>query len=145
MALLPDVFVPEDAEDNPFAPIDAGWYEAEITKSELKTTNDKEGKYVALTFKVTEGEHLGRMLFANLNIVNKSDVAVKIARSDLKKICIAAGMDPEAGLEDTVDLHNVPMKVLVSLKPANANWPAKNELKDFKDASFDPEDETLTE
>lgn len=141
MALLPDVFVPDDAEDNPFGVLDAGWYEAEIVKSEMKTTNDKEGKYLSLTFKITEGEKVGRLIFANLNLVNKSDVAVKIARSDLKKICKAVGL--EGDLEDSVDLHNIPLKVLVSVKPANANWPEKNELKDYREASFDPEDESL--
>ena len=141
MALLPEVFVPEDAEDNPFGTLPAGWYEAAITKSEMKATNDGTGKYLSLTFKVTEGDKVGRMLFANLNLVNKSDVAVKIARSDLKKICAACGI--QGDLEDSVDLHNIPMKVLVSVKPANANWPEKNELKDFKDASFDPEDESV--
>jgi Protein of unknown function (DUF669) len=141
MALLPDVFVPEDAEDNPFGVLDAGWYEAEITKSEMKITNDKEGKYLALTFKITEGEKQGRFVFANLNLVNKSDVAVKIARSDLKKICNAVGLPGD--LEDSVDLHNIPMKVLVSVKPATAQWPEKNELKDFKDVNFDPYSEDL--
>jgi hypothetical protein len=141
MALLPGVFVPEEAEDNPFAPIDQAWYEAEIIKSEMKTTNDKEGQYLALHFKILEGEKEGRLVFANLNLVNKSDVAVKIARSDLKKICAAVGH--EGDLEDTVDLHNIPMMIFVTLKPATAQWPAKNEIKNYKDIDFDPDAEEL--
>lgn len=130
MALLPDVFVPEEAEDSPFAPIPADWYEAEIVKSELKTTSDKTGKYLALTFKVTDGEHEGRMLFTNLNLVNKSEVAVRIARSDLKAICAAVGHEDE--LEDSEDLHNSPLMIKVSIKPETAQWPAKNEIKSYK-------------
>ena len=139
MALLPNVFVPDEAEENPFAPIAAGWYLGEIIKSELKDTKNKDGKYLALTFKVVEGDHEGRLIFTNLNIVNKSDVAVKIARSDLKAICGAVGF--EGDLEDTVDLHNVPMMVKVSLKPETAQWPAKNELKNFKPEDWTPETE----
>lgn len=140
MAILPNVFVPDEAEDNPFAPIPADWYTGEIIKSELKDTKDGTGKYLALTFKVLEGDHANRLIFTNLNLVNKSDVAVKIARSDLKAICGAVGLEGE--LEDTVDLHNQPMKIKVSVKPETAQWPAKNELKDFKSDDWEPETTT---
>lgn len=129
MALLPDVFVPDEAEDDPFAPIPAVWYEADIIKSELKTTKDKKGKYISLHFKIAEGAHKGRLVFTNLNIVNASDVAVKIARSDLKKICGACGITGE--LEDTVDLHNITIGIKLSIKPESSQWPAKNEIKNF--------------
>jgi hypothetical protein len=139
MALLPDVFVPDEAEDNPFAPIPAGWYIGEIIKSELKDTRDGTGKYLALTFKIADGDHANRLIFTNLNIVNKSDVAVKIARSDLKAICEAVGL--EGDLEDTVDLHGTPMNIKVSVKPETAQWPAKNELKAFKPESWSADDD----
>jgi hypothetical protein len=130
MALLPGVFVPEEAEDSPFAPIPAQWYTAEIIKSELKDTSNKDGKYLALTFKVIDGEHSGRMLFTNLNIVNKSETAVRIARSDLKAICKAVGHEGE--LEDSIDLHNIPLDIKVTIKPETSQWPAKNEIKAYK-------------
>lgn len=129
MAILPGVFVPDDAEDDPFAPIPAAWYQAQIIKSEMKETNAKDGKYLSLTFKIIEGEYTGRFLFINLNLVNKSDVAVRIARSDLKAICKAVEL--EGDLEDSTDLHDIPMDVKVIIKEASANWPAKNELKGF--------------
>lgn len=133
MAMLPDVFTPETAEANPFAPIPADWYEAEIVKSELKITKDKTGKYISLTFKILEGERTNRLIYANLNIVNKSEVAVKIARADLKAICEAVGH--QGDLEDTEDLHNSPMAIKVSVKPETSQWPAKNEIKGYKAVS----------
>jgi len=129
MAMLPEVFRPDEADDDPFAPIAARWYEAEITKSELKDTNDKTGKYLSFCFKVLEGEETNRMIFTNLNIINKSEVAVKIARSDLKKICGACGIEDE--LEDSADVHNIPMGIKVTIKAATSQWPAKNEIKDY--------------
>ena len=137
MALLPDVFTPENESANPFEPIPADWYLAEIIKSEIKTTNDKTGKYIALTFKITEGEHEGRMLYSNLNIVNKSDVAVKIARADLKSICDSVGFTGE--LEDTIDLHNLPLMIKVTVKPETPQWPAKNEVKAYRSEHFEDE------
>lgn len=134
MALLPSVFVPEEAEDMEFKPLKAGWYPAELVKSELKTTKDKKGKYLSFQFKVTEDANdessEGRFLFTNLNIVNSNETAVKIAHSDLKAICEAVGHEGE--LEDTVDLHNIPLMIKVSYKPETPDWPAKNEIKGFK-------------
>jgi len=136
MALLPDVFVPDEAEENPFAPLPAAWYTAEIIKSELKDTKDGTGKYLALSFKIVDGDHANRLVFTNLNLVNKSEVAVKIARADLKAICGACNIEGE--LEDSVDLHNIPMEIKLSLKPETAQWPAKNEIKSFKPEGWEP-------
>lgn len=134
MALLPSVFVPEEAEDMEFKPLKAGWYPAELVKSELKSTKDKKGKYLSFQFKVTEDANdessEGRFVFTNLNIVNSNETAVKIAHSDLKAICEAVGHEGE--LEDTVDLHNIPLMIKVSYKPETPDWPAKNEIKGFK-------------
>lgn len=138
MALLPNVFVPEEAESMEFEVLPAGWYPAEIVKSELKTTKDKQGKYIALQFKITDdveinGEEVkskGRFVYTNLNIVNKNETAVKIAMSDLKAIC--AAIDFEDELEDTVDLHDQEMMIKLTVKPETSEWPAKNEIKGYK-------------
>ncbi|MCP4100322.1 MAG: DUF669 domain-containing protein, partial [Lentisphaerae bacterium] len=116
--------------------IPAGWQEAEITKSELKSTKAKDGKYIALTFKVLEGEFEKRLVYTNLNIVNKNETAVAIAQSDLKAICEAVGFEGE--LEDTEDLHNIPLAIKLSVKPETAQWPAKNEIKGFKSLDESP-------
>ncbi|QVJ07735.1 hypothetical protein S1R3Y_000026 [Vibrio phage vB_ValP_VA-RY-3] len=138
MALLPNVFVPEEAESMEFEVLPAGWYPAEIVKSDLKTTKDKTGKYIALKFKITDdveikGEEVksnGRFVFTNLNIVNKNETAVKIAMSDLKAICESIGYEGE--LEDTVDIHDQEMMIKLSVKPETSEWPAKNEVKGYK-------------
>lgn len=139
MALLPNVFTPEEAESMEFKALPAAWYPAEIVKSELKDTKAKDGsKYIALKFRITEdievdGETVkseGRFVFTNLNIINKNETAVKIAQSDLKAICESIGFEGE--LEDTVDLHDQEMMIKVVLKPETSEWPAKNEIKGYK-------------
>lgn len=139
MALLPNVFVPEEAESMEFEVLPGGWYPAEIVKSELKDTRAKDGsKYIALKFRITEdaeidGEEVkseGRFVFTNLNIINKNETAVKIAQSDLKAICEAVGFEGE--LEDTVDLHDQDMLIKLTVKPETSEWPAKNEIKGYK-------------
>lgn len=138
MALLPNVFVPEEAESMEFTVLPAGWYPAEIVKSELKDTKLKDGKYIALKFRITEdveidGEEVkseGRFVFTNLNIINKNETAVRIAQSDLKAICESIGFEGE--LEDTVDLHDQDMMIKLTVKPETSEWPAKNEIKGYK-------------
>lgn len=138
MALLPNVFVPEDAESMEFKVLPAGWYPAEIVKTEVKDTKMKDGKYIALKCRLLEnveidGEEVnseGRFVFTNLNIVNKNETAVRMARSDLKKIC--AAVNHEGELEDTIDLHNIELQIKLSVKEATSEWPAKNEIKDYR-------------
>lgn len=135
MAILPSVFIPEETDENPFAPIDAGWYLMDIVKSEVKTTKDKKGKYIALSLKVDPDEpNAGFTIYDNLNIVNPNETAVKIARATLKSICTAVGHDGE--LEETEDLHNITMAVKVSVKEESAQWPAKNEVKAYRSADL---------
>ena len=134
MALLPNVFVPEEAEDMKFTVLKGGWYPAELVKSTLKDTRDKTGKYLEFQFKIIEDANdeksEGRFVFTNLNIVNKNETAVKIAHSDLKAICEAVGFEGE--LEDTTDLHNIPLQIKLTVKPETPDWPAKNEIKGYK-------------
>lgn len=138
MALLPNVFVPEDAESAEFKTLPAGWYNAEIVKSEVKDTRDKTGKYIALKLRIVEDAEIdgktvaseGRFVFTNLNIVNKNETAVRLARSDLKNICAAVGQEGE--LEDTIDLHNIEMQIKLNVKAATSEWPEKNEVKGYR-------------
>lgn len=138
MALLPNVFVPEDAESMEFTVLPAAWYPAELVKSELKDTRTPGGKYLALKFKITDdivvdGEEIksaGRFVFTNLNIVNKNETAVKLAYSDLKALCAAVGHEGE--LEDTVDIHDIELLIKLSVKAETSEWPAKNEIKGYK-------------
>lgn len=133
MALLPNVFVPEETESTEFTVLPANWYPAEMVKSELKKTKSGDGQYLSFQFKIIEDvgdvKSEGRFVFTNLNIINKNETAVKIAQSDLKAICEAVGIEE---LEDTVDLHNIPLMIKLTVKAETAEWPAKNEIKGYK-------------
>ena len=128
MAQLPNVFKPSEAKS---MTIPKCWVIASVVKSQVKDTNAKDGKYLSLSFKVQSGRYKGRMLFTNLNLVNKNETTVQIAEAHLKKMCEAVGIEE---MEDSVDLHGKPMGVKVDIEDATSNWPEKNVLKDFKDA-----------
>ena len=114
-----------------FEPIPAGWYTAMITDSEFKPTKNGNGEYLQLRLDVIEGEHEGRVLFDRLNLNNPNQTAVEIAQRQLSAICRAVGvMTPQ----DSNDLHDRPLKVKVSIRPAGNGYEASNEVKAYEAA-----------
>jgi hypothetical protein len=109
-------------------PLPAGKYIAVVSESELRPTKAGGGKYLQLTFQIIEGEHKGRLVWARLNLENKSEMTVKIARGELSAICRAVGvMQPR----DSVELHNVPLEINVGLKKRDDNGEFTNVIKGY--------------
>ena len=112
-----------------FDPIPAGKYLAAITESEMKPTKAGTGQYLQLTFQVLEGQYKGRLLWARLNLDNPSDMAVKIAKSELSAICRAVGvLTPK----DSIELHNLPMTIKVELRERGDTGAMTNEIKGYE-------------
>jgi hypothetical protein len=88
-------------------------YEVMIVDSEMIETKAKDGHYMKLTMMVLEGPYKGRNLWTNLNLINKSDKAVQIAKGQLSSICRAVNvLTPK----DSTDLHNLPLVVRVDTR-----------------------------
>ncbi len=109
-------------------PLPAGKYLAVISESELKPTKTGVGKYLQLTFQVIDGEFKGRLVWARLNLENKSEMTVKIARAELSAICRAVGvMAPK----DSVELHGIPIEINVGLKKRDDTGELGNVIKSY--------------
>jgi hypothetical protein len=112
-----------------FEPLPAGKYLAAITESEMKATKSGSGSYLQLTFTILEGEFKNRVLWARLNLNNPNATAVKIARGELSAICRAVGvMQPR----DSVELHNIPLRISVKLKKREDTGELTNEIKGYE-------------
>ena len=86
-----------------FEPMPGGWYVAVITHSEKKKTKSRTGELLQLTFQITNGPFINRLLWRWLNIENTNLTAQQIAKSELAEICSAVGvMTPN----DSSELHN---------------------------------------
>ena len=129
MALLKDTFVTEDAEDLSFEPVPPDTYIAQIIESDLRVTSSGNGEYIALTWEIVEGSFTGRRIFSNLNIVNPNEKAVQIAKSFLKQVCKAVGIEE---LQDTQELHGTPMRVVVKVRPPQNGYDAQNVISTAK-------------
>lgn len=122
--------LPEDTGGN-FDPIPKGDYVCEIQGADIKETKKKDGEYINLKLKVQSPTHMGRILFAMLNIKNASAQAEQIGRGQLGSILRALGI---ATLEDTDQLIGGVISARVDIDPAQNGYEAKNVIKGYKAA-----------
>ncbi len=108
-----------------FDPIPAGDYRVVLTKSELRDTKAKDGKYLELEFEVIEGELKGRKVWDRLTLNHANATAVKIAQARLSSLCRACGvMTPK----DSTELHNLPVIAKVKLKKRQDTGELANQI-----------------
>ena len=81
------------------------------------------GSYLQLTIEVIEGEYQGRKVFDRLNLDNPNSVAVQIAQSSLSSVP-----------QDSIELRDKPLMVKISVKPADGQYGASNEVKGYEAA-----------
>jgi len=111
---------------NDFTPVPPNDYKVIITKSEFKKTRAGTGHYLSIQMKIIEGEYKGRILFENLNLDNPNPTAVEIANKALNTICKACN---KVGVQDSEELHGIPMIATVAVTEATKTRPASNDIK----------------
>lgn len=113
--------------------IPAGWYNCIMDQSEMKPTKDGAGAYLECRFDVMDGAFKGRKLYARLNLRNASPQAQEIAYKQLSAIAHAVQV---LQVQDSSQLHGRPLKIKVSVKAADGQYEAANEIKAYKDINF---------
>lgn len=123
-------------------PVPEGWYKTVISKSNIKATKDNESGYLELILSIIEGQYQSRILYWNLNLWNKSQLATEIAYKQLSAISHVTGVfqvndQPNAQDNATPMLHNIPFMTHAIVKHGNSG--PQNEIKGVKDlAGNDP-------
>lgn len=129
MAKLPSVFNAEKhAGRMGFNVIPKARYKARIIKSEMKKNKNTEGSQCVLQFKIVDGQHKGSIIFTRLNLINANEQAVQIANNELGTICDAC---KKPVVRDSEELHGIDMWIDVDIKPADANYPEGNVIKNY--------------
>ena len=112
-----------------FEPIPAGKYLALIVDSTTKQTKNGAGEYLQLEFEIVDGPYKGRKVWERLTLRHPNETTVKIAKANLSAICRAVGvMKPN----DSVELHGIPLTVVVGLKKREDNGEMTNVVKAFE-------------
>lgn len=111
MANLNELGVNNFEESESFAPLENGWYMAEIEKIDLKDSKSG-GKYVNIGFKIISSKGSGRYVWEIYNIVNANPIAENIGRSTLDRVAVACGFQSKT-LTDTDHLSSKQLEINV--------------------------------
>ena len=103
----------------------AGKYRAQIVESEMRVTRNGMGQFLWLMLDILEGEHKGRKIFDQLNLVNPNPTTVEIAQRTLSAICHATG---KMHVSDSEELHLIPMTIQVKIKPPKNGYGESNAI-----------------
>lgn len=123
-----------------FTLLPRGWYPVEITSSENKPTSNGEGSYIELEMSILDGDYANQKLWDRLNLENKNDQTVDIAKRTLAAICHAIG---RIGVTDSNQLHNKAMLADVRVRAARTDkntgktYDESNEIKGYKAINAD--------
>lgn len=113
--------------------IPAGWYNVMAEKSEIKPTKAADGScYLEFVYNIVDGQYAGRKLFDRFNIRNTNPTAQEIGYRQLSALAHAVGV---IQFQDSAQLHNIPFKVKVKVRAADAQYEASNEISARKHIS----------
>ncbi len=113
-----------NAADGDIEPLPAGDYELVIEEAKLCTTKDGAGKYLKIKFRSANN----RVLWTNINILNKSAQAQQIGRRQLGKLSLAIG---KPTLRDSSELIGCSCTGKVTLR-RRTDGTLENEVKEFR-------------
>ena len=133
MANIAGLYDPNAEPEAPreFTLLPPGDYVVQIVESDIVPTKAGNGQMLKLTLDIIDGEHAGRKLWDNLNLVNANPTAVEIAQRTLNQITHATG---KLGASDSEALHFIPMIAVVKVDPAKNGYAASNKISGYKAA-----------
>lgn len=120
--------LPEGRGD--FQPLPAGWYTANITEADVKTTKAGDGQYIKVRYDITGPSHEGRVVFGNFNIRNPNPKAEEIGRQQLGDVMRAIGL---AELSDTDQLIGGRCQIKLKIRRSE-EYGDSNDVAAFKPA-----------
>lgn len=115
-------------------PIPAGWYNVMVDESDLKPTSDGMGARLAVRFTVIDGQFANRKIYTGFNVRNSNPVAQEIAFKQLSALAHAVGV---LQVQDSQQLHGIPLKVRVKIRPPKDGYDAQNDITAYKNINED--------
>src|SRR5688572_9784079 len=114
--------------DMGFDVVPKGVYNVTVDDTEMKPTKDTLGSYLNVRFNIMDGQFANRKLFHRFNLRNNNQQTVEIAYKQLSALSAACGI---GYVQNSGQLHNIPLKVRVKIKPAEGQYDEQNEITKF--------------
>jgi Protein of unknown function (DUF669) len=138
---FPETFDPTTQEGNSWDVLPASEYVAHVVEASIQQPHSGDGYYLALTWKIIEGDYEGRQVWQRITYLHSSEQAQTIGRKMLKDLCVATGVaeqvdDAEVFLFKPVriekdkqgvypDKNRISRILPLETKPAETEQPAK--------------------
>ena len=94
---FPETFDPETQEGNSWELLPVNEYVAQIVEASVQQPKSGDGCYLALTWKIIEGELEDRQLWQRITFAHSSEQAQTIGRKTLKDLCVALDVNEQVG------------------------------------------------
>jgi hypothetical protein len=92
---FPETFDPTTQEGNSWDVLPVGEYVAQVVEASILKPNSGDGYYLALTWKIIEGDYEGRQVWQRITYLHSSEQAQTIGRRTLKDLCDALGVNEQ--------------------------------------------------
>lgn len=116
-----------DGDD--FSPLPAGTYEVDIAETDVvPPSTDPKGRLLKLKMVVVGPSHEGRIVFANINLRNRSEKAEEIGQKDLRKLLTACGL---SRISDSDELLGSRIQVKLKIERSE-KYGEQNKVADWR-------------
>ena len=122
----------EDLPDDTNVTLPDGEYMVLIEEAYVQENNNKDGHFIFVKFKVTQGQYRGVNVVNRYNIANPNEQAVNIGKAQLKSLMAAINLENQV-LDTCQKLMNKPLKISVTSKKSQYNGKEyiNNEVKSY--------------
>ena len=124
---FPETFDPETQEGNSWELVPAAEYVAQVVEASIQPPKSGDGFYLALTWKIVEGEFEGRQVWDRITVAHSNEQAQTIGRKTLKDLCVA--LDVNEQVNDAKVFLFKPARIRVGIeKDKQGLYPDKNRI-----------------
>lgn len=108
-----------------FDPVPPGWYNVIVDETEMKPTKLNDGAYLKVRYSILDGQFANRKIYTMINLQNKNPQATEIGLKQLSALAHAVGV---LMVQQSEQLHNIPLKVKAKIRPAEGEYDAQNNI-----------------
>ena len=124
---FPETFDPTTQEGNSWDVLPVGEYVAQIVEASIQQPNSGDGYYLAVTWKIIEGDSEGRQVWQRITYLHSSEQAQTIGRKMLKDLCVST--DVAEQVDDAKVFLFKPVRLRLGIeKDKQGVYPDKNRV-----------------
>lgn len=111
-----------------YEPLPIGDYNGMVIETEIKENKKGTGSFIKVTTQILDEEYQGRRVYDYINVVHTNEKVQQIAERQLAELCNAVGV---LELEDTQELHEIPLVVRLAIEAGNEQFGPSNKVKKY--------------